>query len=57
MLLATDFCDDVDAHVSFGKREVQLPELDVNLSTMGYWRRVKGRLPKGATVKDVMRNT
>ena len=46
LLLATDFCDDVDANVSFGKREVQLPKLGVSLPMMGYWRRVKGRLPK-----------
>ena len=46
VLLATDFCDDVEANLSFGTREVQLLKLGVTLPMVGYWRRVKGQLPK-----------
>jgi len=46
MLLAADFMDDYNAKVDFETRSVHVKKLGVSLPMTGFWRRVKGRLPR-----------
>ena len=46
VLLGTEFLDDLDADISFSKRAVVFNKIGVSLKMTGFWRRLKGSLPR-----------